>query len=169
MRLHRPRFTVRWMMLAVVAAALASWWLLARPAQLRRLVAHHRAEMIRNTAWWKEFNRDKTAYWLLCSRTPLGDWHALMVQRYHRAADRPWLPLGPAPAKPLPGQILLLKDLEPGTEAHFGTPRSSLGRLELPIGPPPAGYQLGDAAPEGPDWGARPQSPFDPKAIGGWP
>lgn len=109
MRLPRPRFTVRQLILAVAAAALLAGGLgfrvrgqrLSREAD-RHFAAGELGSVPYRDLWGREIIRCR-----ICS---LGrgvasrlspaqrEWHALMARRYYEAAERPWLSVEVAPA-----------------------------------------------------------------------
>ena len=124
MRLPRVRLTVRRMMFVVAVVALASWWCLARPERFRRIAEHHEAEADKNTT--VSYERLGRNVAMFQRATPRGEWHRMMAQKYRQAASRPWMPAGPDPPPPLPGQVLIRDDpFHPDFKPYFDYPRMS--------------------------------------------
>jgi hypothetical protein len=92
MRWPRPRFSVRWLMVAVAVVALASggWhlWELRR-SHLRTALKH---EVL--SSLLREGHAD-------IGRDPgRSDHHEALRNKYERAARHPWLPVEPDPSEP---------------------------------------------------------------------
>jgi hypothetical protein len=104
MKLSRPRFTVRRLMVVVALAALLLG-VIAGVENRRRsflsLVDAHRAGMIA----WEEGDPSETSrerFDLSGRKVSLKDhrWHLQMAEKYERAARYPWLPVAPDPPAP---------------------------------------------------------------------
>jgi hypothetical protein len=119
MRLPRFRFSVRWLMLAVLVSALPAWWLLGRPAWFARVAREHYQQYKAHTTFHEE--RYGTQTMLISNTTMMGEWHLIMSRRYDRAADHPWRPIGPDPKPPKPGDVLIYDPQDEEFERHFGT------------------------------------------------
>ena len=89
----RFRFTVRRLMVAVAIIGVALGTLAERHARFRRLAAYHAA---RGGGLVNGLPRSDEAIW----RLDLDAWHARLAEKYQRAANRPWEPLGPDPPRP---------------------------------------------------------------------
>jgi hypothetical protein len=114
MRLHRPRLTIRLMMVVVAVAALA----LAVEATRRRMADLSSAYIGRARAYERKAllasmnalvsesavnegrpPNPRYAEWSIRYRR-LSEFHLAMKRKYERAATRPWLPIAPDPAPP---------------------------------------------------------------------
>ncbi len=87
MPLPRVRFTVRRQMVAVAVAA--SFFALARLRSLTQIY-HERCEGHYIAQLHSEASGDARS----------AAYHASMLRKYQRAADRPWLSVGPDPPEP---------------------------------------------------------------------
>jgi hypothetical protein len=85
MMLPRPRFTMRWLMVAVAIVALG----LGILAEL-----HRRSARFAQIAWHHEIEAD------ICSSTTKAQHHLDLTRRYQHAARYPWLPVAPDPPEP---------------------------------------------------------------------
>jgi hypothetical protein len=103
MRLPKPRFTLRRLMLAVVIAAVVlatgAWGL--KSVSYQRRAAYHR-DQLRFRADLPYFNdqqysRDFKVY------IQRRGWHEAMADKYERAARYPWLCVEPDPPEPSSG------------------------------------------------------------------
>ena len=119
MRLPRFRFSVRWLMLAVLVSALSAWWLLGRPAWFARVARENSQQYSAHTTFHEE--RYGTQTMLISNTTMMGEWHLIMSRRYDRAADHPWRRIGPDPKPPKPGDVLIYDPQDEEFERHFGT------------------------------------------------
>ena len=98
MGFFRPRFTIRWMLVAVALAAVCLW-AVDRRWRFLKLASFHQARQI--IAW-----DGRNPYSFPGAMLRMGDftefnprWHHMMEQKYLRAARYPWLPV---PSGPLP-------------------------------------------------------------------
>jgi hypothetical protein len=114
MRLPRPRFTVRRLMIAVaiVAIFLGVWlWAERRRARLDALASWHDRQVV--CVFKGYIGPDDEIIWEPTSRPlKMGDppvslrqqristWHRQFAQKYWRAARYPWLPVEPDPPEP---------------------------------------------------------------------
>src|SRR5262249_48162231 len=96
MRSSRFRFTVRWLLVFVAVAGVASWWFIARAVQFRRLAHDHSEQATRNTP--RPMIVGGTPLWF--QPTPLLEWHLAMEQKYAYAASHPWFPVTDDPPPP---------------------------------------------------------------------
>jgi hypothetical protein len=113
-----PRLTVRWLMIAVLLSALPAWWFVGRPAWFNRVADRHHAQFLAETTFRDVQEGSKPVRY--ASVTMLGEWHRIMRKHYHRAAENPWMPIGPDPRKPRPGDVLI-EAVEEDEEPRFGT------------------------------------------------
>lgn len=90
----RPRVTLRWLMVAVAIAGLASWWLIARRERFKRMASYHMTQAWRDAI---DFGGRKAI-----EGTPLTQWHLSMSQKYNYAVSHPWLPVADDPSAPPP-------------------------------------------------------------------
>jgi hypothetical protein len=113
MRLPRPRFTVRRMMIGVAITAPLAWAFATayRAAVYERLADFHDAQMIpigSLGAVWGEFHGEEgeLLYYgrdgkMLTEREVAWNrWHARLKRKYRAAAGEPWRPLEPDPPEP---------------------------------------------------------------------
>jgi hypothetical protein len=103
MRLPKPRFTLRRLMLAVVIAAVvlaAGAWGLKSVAYQRR-AAYHRAQL----RIWPELPYINAQQYSEAFEALLRQrgWHEAMADKYERAARYPWLCVEPDPPEPSSG------------------------------------------------------------------
>jgi hypothetical protein len=123
MRLPRARFRLRTALAVNAVVGVGLWVFVVRPTQFRGIAAYHWARWDEQTTYRYE---PGGSLWVWAqSTTPIGEWHMMMARLYGRAASRPWLPAGPDPARPLPGQVLMPDDDWDGTEDYeprFGYP-----------------------------------------------
>lgn len=90
MRLTRPRFTVRWLMIAVAIVAVVlglSRWLWNRSVAFRAIADVHNAHRMGSIPM-----HTGNLPWLM--------YHIEMEKKYDRAARYPWLPVAPDPPEP---------------------------------------------------------------------
>ncbi len=114
MRMPRPRFTIRWMMVLVAVAALALSVAATRRRMANLSLAYlDRAREYAIKAELASLNAVESEYYAQHGRTPdpkyarscisyrrLSEFHHTMKRKYQRAASRPWLPIAPDPAPP---------------------------------------------------------------------
>jgi hypothetical protein len=112
MKLHRPRFTVRRMMVAVAIAAVSTWGAQAafRWRDYRTRADVHASEQTRLRAELAPYVAFKgksgrfpgcgTFQYSLMVDLERAEWHALLEAKYRRASLRPWLPVAPDPPAP---------------------------------------------------------------------
>jgi hypothetical protein len=135
----RVRFRLRTALVLNAVVGVVLWVFVVRPAQFRGIAAFHRARWDEQTTY--RYEPGGTLWAWVSSTTPIGEWHEMMARLYERAASRPWLPAGADPARPLPGQILMLDDDWDSMEDYeprFGYPRGWI---------PPTACQPDPAAP----------------------
>jgi hypothetical protein len=92
MQRFRPRVTLRWLMVAVAVASLASWWLITRRERFKRLASYHKTQV------WKDA-RDHGGRKAI-EDTPLTRWHLSLSGKYDYAVTHPWLPVAGDPPEP---------------------------------------------------------------------
>ena len=103
MRLPRPRFTVRRLMVAVAIVGVllgASLGLQRRRGWLQGLSERHqvRAQLCEVNKFIGEIDR-KPAAWIAKNHARF-EHHLAMMRKYERAARYPWLPVTPNPPEP---------------------------------------------------------------------
>lgn len=103
--LYRVRFSVRWMMAAVAAAALVCMPIVViRRYYVYRNRASHHYRMV--GPWFSHFTPQENAYFrqLAVRRGRMSPerqlWHQAMQEKYRRAAERPWLSVPADPPEP---------------------------------------------------------------------
>jgi len=122
LRSPRAQFNLRTALAANVLAALACWWCLVRPAQFLKIAEYHRARGKEETT--VRYGPVGSRWGSISWTTTIGEWHMMMARKYEQDASRPWMPAGPDPPKPLPGQVLIYyddkDDLGLAAEPYFG-------------------------------------------------
>jgi hypothetical protein len=103
MRLPRPRFTVRRLMVVVAILALALTvyaGIERRRARLQRVAQHHWEKAAANSVVQADANR--TIYRASASlrNRQLAHYHVNLAYKYANAARYPWLPVAPDPPEP---------------------------------------------------------------------
>lgn len=95
-RLPRPRFTVRWLMIAVAIVGVVLGVTIERRGRFRKIAAHHRGECgnLINRSPYVAFSNYSEA------TNRRIDWHHSMWLRYEDAARSPWLPVAPDSPEP---------------------------------------------------------------------
>jgi hypothetical protein len=108
MRPPRPRFTIRRLMIAVVAIAL----ILGLEATRRRWMGASTTYHIRAEGYWRKARDASEKAWRLAltlrsddapeiaREQRLADHWGSLMKKYRRLADRPWLPVEPDPPEP---------------------------------------------------------------------
>ena len=86
-----PRFTLRWLMVAIAIAGLTSW-MIARREQFKRLASYHMTQ-----AWNDAIHIGSQK---AIEDTPLTEWHLSLSQKYEYAVSHPWLPVAGDPPRP---------------------------------------------------------------------
>jgi hypothetical protein len=89
MRLSRPRFTVRWLMVALAITAVATY--------MGMVVWRHETYAMRADAHARHLN---SGHSFLYDSTDLIQWHERMRLKYENAARNPWFPVTLDPPKP---------------------------------------------------------------------
>src|SRR4051812_8359590 len=103
MRLSRPRFTVRSLIVLVAVAAITSG-VLVYVERMKRLSQQYRERALNH--YWQEMTigtGQKSGYnGKVLSPDPSGlvSYHAQLREKYERAARYPWLPVEPDPMPP---------------------------------------------------------------------
>jgi hypothetical protein len=96
MRLPRPQFTVRRLMLAVAIVGFVLGVTIERQNRFRKIEAHHQAEfanLVSRSPYISFSNFSEAVNRRL-------DWHETMRLKYEHAALHPWLPVSPDPSEP---------------------------------------------------------------------
>ena len=92
----RPRFTLRWMMVAVAVSALmlGCWAVIVRRRdRFESLASFHRGMTGPMTI--RTFAPEAPIF-----ETATGRWHYELARKYDNAARYPWLPVSPDPPEP---------------------------------------------------------------------
>lgn len=97
-----PRFTVKRMMLVVVAAAIPLGWYIERQHRFQKLAAYHQEQ---SGVLGVDFSGGREVLRITGpDGKPLSaarhEWHSGLREKYHRAALRPWLPISTDPPMP---------------------------------------------------------------------
>ncbi len=89
MRLPRPRYSVRWLMIAVAIIAVATY--------MGMVAWRFATYAVRADAHARHLNSGRSFKY---DSSDLIQWHEQMRLKYQNAARNPWLPVGPDPPEP---------------------------------------------------------------------